>query len=230
MSLYASPPHECAYLPGHEAITVFVDPRFPKTPALYGHLARQGFRRSGGDLYRPHCPACRQCVPVRVPVQAFQARRSQRRVWEKNRDLQARECPPLFRQEQFDLYRAYLAGRHRGGGMDNPSPSEYLRFLTAPWADSVFYEFRLGGELLGVAVADCFDDGLSAVYSFFHPAHAQRSLGVYLVLWEIEQARRLGLEYLYLGYWIRDSRKMRYKTDYQPLEYFVEGGWQNERP
>jgi len=225
-NLYATPPHECSYLPKHQATTVFIDPHFPKDMALYDTLSQHGFRRSGEHLYRPHCNECESCVPVRIPVNAFNARRSQRRIWKKNQDLQAIAKPPEFNPEHFDLYCRYLESRHKGGGMDNPTPDSYVQFLTSSWANTVFYEFRLDQELLAVAVADHFETGMSAVYTFFEPQQAGRGLGSYAILWEIAETQRLKLDWLYLGYWIKNCQKMNYKTDYQPLEYYHNGIWQ----
>ncbi len=225
LSFYATPVHECSYLLDREAVTVFADPEFRKDTALYSVLSRYGFRRSGQHIYRPRCPTCSACVPVRVPVMEFAPRRSQRRTWRQNQDLRVQTCEPRFKEEHFSLYRRYLESRHKGGGMDNPSPSQYMEFLVSPWSHTVFYEVRLGQQLLGVTVADHLEDGLSAVYTFFDPEYRRRSLGVYAVLWELEEAKRLGLEWLYLGYWIKESTKMRYKTEYQPLEYFQDGHW-----
>lgn len=226
LTLYVTPPHPCNYLPSRQAATVFLDPLHTKDAGIYGLLARQGFRRSGEHIYRPHCEACQACVPVRVPVAKFQPRRSQRRAWTKNQDVRVRQVKPVYRHEHFELYQRYLAARHPGGGMDaDKDPHHYMHFLTCRWADTCFYEFRLGKKLLGVAVADRFENGLSALYNFFQPDYSARALGVYMALWEIQETARLGLDWLYLGYWIKDCRKMAYKTEYQPLEYYLHGEW-----
>lgn len=226
LALYATPPHECSYLPNRRAVTLFADPGAPKDGELYARLSAHGFRRSGEYLYRPRCPNCHACVPVRIPVADFRARRRQRRTRERNRDLEVRFQEARFDDEHFQLYRRYLDARHRGGGMDTPTPQSYLDFITSSWSDTRFLEFRLNGRLLAVGVVDCMREALSAVYSFFDPDQPRRSLGRLTVLEEIEQARRLGLRWLYLGYWIAGCRKMDYKDEYQPLEYFIQGRWQ----
>jgi arginine-tRNA-protein transferase len=225
LAFYATPPHRCSYLAGREAVTVFADPLGHKDARLYSALSRFGFRRSGTHIYRPRCPDCEACVPVRIPVREFRPRRSQRRAWRANADLEVRPARPLFSEEHFRLYERYLTARHSGGGMDEPTPGQYLEFLTSPWADTVFYEFRQGGALVAVAVADRLEDGLSAVYTFFDPDLPARSLGVFAILWEVAEARRLDREFVYLGYWIRESAKMRYKAEYRPLEYLTGAGW-----
>jgi arginine-tRNA-protein transferase len=131
----------------------------------------------------------------------------------------------VFDQEHFDLYRRYTRLRHPGGGMDTDEPAQYRGFLISPWADTRFVEFRKEGRLLAVAVTDVMNQGLSAVYTFFDPDEPRRSLGVYAVLWQIDYARREGLPWVYLGYWIAETAKMSYKTRYRPLEAYLGGEW-----
>jgi len=230
LTLYFTPSHDCAYFTDRRAVTSFVDPFQPNIPALYNLLSKQGFRRSGEFLYHPRCHACEQCVSVRIPIHDFTPRRSQRRIWAKNQDLNVFPVYSYFKQEHFDLYSRYLTARHKGGGMDNPTAQSYMQFLTCNWAYTVFYEFRLEEKLIAVAVVDLLNDSMSAVYTFFDPDYAKRSLGVYAILWEIAESQRLGLKWLYLGYWIRDSQKMSYKTDYYPLEYYHKKAWQKQQP
>ncbi|MGQ0658333.1 MAG: arginyltransferase [Chromatiales bacterium] len=230
LHFYTTPPHGCSYLPGRQAVTLFADPGMPKNDTVYALLSGHGFRRSGEHLYRPHCHACRACVAVRLSVQEFIPRRHQRRAWEMNADLEVLATPPAYRSEHFELYRQYLAGRHPGGGMDHPNPQQYLEFLTSSWTTTLFYEMRLRGRLVAVAVVDQLGDALSAVYTFYDPQLQERSLGKFAVLYEIETARTHGLRWLYLGYWIAACRKMNYKIDFQPLEYFWEGSWTRRAP
>ncbi len=225
LALYSGTPHPCGYLPGHTATTLFPDPRVPVDTHLYSRLIDHGFRRSGEHIYRPHCQDCNACIPVRIPVAAFQPNRVQKRTWRRNADLQVSRVAAVRNEEHFALYRRYLATRHPGGGMDDPDPEHYLSFFTHPRIDTAFYEFRLRGQLLAVAIVDHLEQGLSAVYTFFDPDHHARSLGVYAVLWQIEEASRLGLPWVYLGYWIEASPKMRYKSQYRPLEAYRGGRW-----
>jgi arginine-tRNA-protein transferase len=225
IGFYATPPHDCSYLPNREAVTLFADPRFPKNTRLYTALADCGFRRSGEHLYIPHCGSCSSCVPVRIPVSRFQPSRAQKRAWRRNADLELIEQPAEFRDDHFELYRRYLQVRHPGGGMDHPTPDSYMEFLVASWSDTVFYEMRLEGRLVGVAVADIMLDALSAVYTFFDPEFNDRSLGRFAILYEIEEARRRGLDWVYLGYWIGECRKMAYKVEYKPLQRYIDNQW-----
>nr|VFK53910.1 MAG: arginine-tRNA-protein transferase [Candidatus Kentron sp. TUN]VFK55017.1 MAG: arginine-tRNA-protein transferase [Candidatus Kentron sp. TUN]VFK55795.1 MAG: arginine-tRNA-protein transferase [Candidatus Kentron sp. TUN] len=223
------PPHACNYLPDRSAMTLFVDPRYPKDKQLQTLLSENGFRRSGQHLYRPHCRECQACIPIRIPVTDFQPRRRQRRAWQRNHDLTVSPRPAVFCDEHFQLYQRYINTRHAKGGMENPTPDQYLDFLITPWAETLFIEFRFSHRLLAICVVDCLDNGLSAVYTFFDPDYPQRSLGVYAILWSIYEAERRRLDWLYLGYWIETSPKMCYKSEYRSQEHLQEGKWARKR-
>ncbi len=206
---------------------LFVDVELRLDAVISQQLANHGFRRSGRFLYRPHCCACRDCVPIRLPVSEFRPNRRQRRCWRRNvGELAVRALPARFRQEHYDLYLRYLALRHPQGGMSDASPEEYLECLVSPWAETIFFEFRLGARVVGIAVTDRLPQGLSAVYTFFDPALGRRSLGMFAILWQIQQTRAFGLPWLYLGYWIENCRKMSYKDLFRPLEAWMGRGWE----
>lgn len=217
--------HECSYLPKRSAQTAFVHPSFPLTVEIYSRLIEQGYRRSGNEVYTPHCPHCRQCVPVRLPVHAFAANRRQKRCMKKNQQTTTTVKPAAFEQRHYDLYLRYQRQRHADSSMANSSPEEYISFLTSDWCETQFVEFHIAGSLAAVAIVDRLDNALSAVYTFFDPELGAYSLGTFAVLWQIEQAQTLGLDYLYLGYWIKDCRKMRYKDQYRPLYGFIGQQW-----
>ncbi|RMG34244.1 MAG: arginyltransferase [Gammaproteobacteria bacterium] len=225
LPLYLSAPQPCSYLAGEYSQSLFIDPEMPMTVALYSQLVRQGFRRSGGMVYRPHCLQCRQCLSARIPVADFQPRRRHRRTLRANRALRLVPTEARFREEHFRLYQRYTASRHAGGSMADSEPSEYQDFLITDWCDTHFLEFREDHRLLGVAVTDQLRDGLSAVYTFFDPDLPSRSLGTWGILAQLDLCRQLQLPYLYLGYWVRDCAKMRYKADFRPLELFSQNRW-----
>ena len=229
LQLYATPSHTCSYLESQEAVTLFADPSANISNRLYSELSELGFRRSGNHIYRPHCRKCRACIPVRVPVGEFKPSRSQKRSMKKNQDLDVIAIPVGFHDEHYKLYRKYITSRHKDGGMDQDSPGHYMAFINSPWSEVNLYEFRLRDELLAIAVTDHLCNGLSAVYSYFEPDVGSRSLGTYMVLWQIEYARKLGLQYVYLGYWIKQCRKMAYKTQYQPIEFFDGNQWLRQK-
>lgn len=229
-TLYVSMPHECGYLPDHVATILFVDPKAPVSALRYSAMAKSGFRRSGNLVYRPQCETCHECVAVRIPVATFAPNRSQRRVRARNQDLIITKVAAEYTDEHFALYRMYQQVRHTHSSMDSDDPDQYNSFLFGRVATTEVYEFRLEvagskKQLLAVAIIDKLDDGLSAVYTFFDPSESRRALGVYTVLYEIELARTLGLSYVYLGYYIAESRKMNYKINYQPTEGFDGKDW-----
>lgn len=226
LAFYASPEHDCSYLPQARAVTLFADPAANMDMGLYSRLAELGFRRSGDLVYRPHCPRCQACVPARLPVARFQPSRAQRRTLQANADTVARLAGTDIKEEHFQLYRHYISQRHPGGGMDDPDPARYKDFLTSPWAKTEFVEFHHGGQLMAVAVLDVLSHGLSSVYTFFDPDYAHLSPGRYAILWSIEEVRRRALPWLYLGYWIGNCQKMRYKAEYRPLELRLDNRWQ----
>lgn len=230
MAFYATPPHPCSYLEEREAVTLFADPKAQMTTELYTALAELGFRRSGDHVYRPRCPDCQACLPVRVDVAHFRPDRSQRRTQNKNHDLSVHIRPAEFDEEHYALYRRYISSRHADGSMDQDDPEMYIRFLASAWSETHFVEFRQQQRLLAVAVIDLLEDGLSAVYTFFEPDDEKRSLGTLAVLWQIEEARRRKIEWVYLGYLIEESPKMAYKARYRPLEAFEHGEWTRYSP
>lgn len=222
---FLTPVHDCSYIPGQKARTLFMDPDAELNPELYSRLSRLGFRRSGRHVYRPHCDDCEACIPVRVDATAFSPRRRQKRIARRNTDLDVQSVKPGFNDERYALYERYIRARHSDGDMYPPSPEQFSEFLLSSWSATRFLEFRHQGQLLAVAVTDEVEGGLSALYSFFDPDMSQRSLGVHAILWQIQAVRDKGLRYLYLGYWVRESQKMRYKIDYRPLEMLLGSRW-----
>lgn len=221
-----TPEHECSYIDDRQAITIFVDPNYPVVMQQYSALAKLGFRRSGENIYRPHCTDCGLCIPVRVPVDEFKPNRSQRRNKTLNKDIVFKVKDAVFNDEHYNLYCRYMKGRHAGGGMDNDEPDSYESLIKADWSTSKLLEFKLGNKLIMVAVIDCFDDGVSAVYTFFDPEYSNRGPGVFGVLSEIDYVKTLQLDWLYLGYWNPKTNKMSYKSHYQPMEFFDGQEWQ----
>ena len=206
---FVTPAHACSYLPSRQANTLFLDPRETIHPRTYQALTEQGFRRSGSHLYRPHCKFCKACIPARIRATSFVPRRSQRRVESYNEDLTVQIEPAGYSRSVYDLYARYISARHRDGDMYPPSMNQFRSFLLSQWSDTVFMCIYRQTQLLSVAVTDCQERSISAIYTFFDPGQARRSLGVFSILKQIELCQTKGLPYLYLGYWIRESEKMR---------------------
>ncbi|MBC3764282.1 arginyltransferase [Neptunicella marina] len=215
---------ECAYLPGQqERLAVLVEPEMDSSLA-YDLLIQSGFRRSAEQLYRPHCTECHACQSLRLPVERFIPSSSQRRISNKNRDVEvllSAENKP----EYYSLYFDYISERHTDGSMYPPSKEQYESFLGQSWTHQQFIEFRIQNDLVAVAVIDEVDSGLSALYTFYAPELAYRSLGIFSILTQIELCRLNNKRYLYLGYQIDDCNKMNYKANFYPHERFIGNKW-----
>lgn len=223
---FTTAPLPCPYLPGRLERKIVTELSGADAEVLHEALSRAGFRRSHSIAYTPACPGCNACVPVRIVAEAFAPNRTQRRNAKANSDLVVREVPARATAEQYRLFARYQDSRHAGGDMALMGFYDYRSMVEDSPVDTVIYEFRLpDGVLVGVCLSDRMSDGLSAVYSFYSPELVKRSLGTFMILWLVEEARRLALPYVYLGYWIAESRKMSYKSMFSPLEAFGAGGW-----
>jgi arginine-tRNA-protein transferase len=225
LNLYLTTEHECGYLRDHKATNLVPDPCVQMSMQLYSQLIELGYRRSGSYTYRPHCSKCSECIPCRIPVSRFKPNRSQRRSLQANEACTMRMINAGFHDEHFDLYRRYINTRHADGNMANPLPEDYRHFLYSDWSDTFFLEFREHSRLLAIAVCDRVNSGLSAVYTYYDPDMTSRSLGIYCVLKMIEHTVTMGRKYLYLGYMIQGSQKMKYKQFFRPLEVLVNNQW-----
>jgi arginyl-tRNA--protein-N-Asp/Glu arginylyltransferase len=228
---FLTPGGPCPYLPGKVERKVFARLNGTLAQPLNEALTHSGFRRSQMIAYRPACEACSACVSVRIVVDGFEMSRTQRRIVKRNADLRRAEMPAEATREQFALLRTYLDSRHSGGGMSDMGLFDYVAMVEETPVNTHIVEFRRGtsdgsrGTLVGCALTDVLRDGLSMVYSFFHPGEDARSLGTSMILDHVRQAKALGLAYVYLGYWVRGSEKMDYKSRFKPLEALGHEGW-----
>jgi leucyl-tRNA---protein transferase len=229
IQFYATAPFPCSYLPARMARSQVATPSDQVRAETYSELIEQGFRRSGGFAYRPHCDQCQACISVRIDVRRFTPSTSQARVWRRLKNLQTRMVTPIFSSAHFELYQRYQASRHAGGGMDEDDAEQYRQFLLVSRVNTRLVEFwqpqdNGPARLVMVSIVDIVRSGLSAVYTFFEP-DSKLSLGTYNILWQIAQTQKLERPYLYLGYWIEHSPKMAYKRRFQPQERLLGGHW-----
>jgi arginyl-tRNA--protein-N-Asp/Glu arginylyltransferase len=252
MPFYLSPTYPCPYLPGQTAQTQIWASFHSQTTqshhvpmSTYGALTQAGFRRSGDQVYRPQCPQCQACVPLRLIVDRFQATRAQRRAWAAHQDLQAHVGPLTVQAQDYALYRAYQGARHARSPMAEDSMADYESFIMESPVDSCLVRFQEAWPhskrereretqaqdhaLRMVSVIDILPDGLSAVYTFYDPAPSH-SYGTFGILWQIEYARQLGLPFVYLGYWIKENPQMAYKARFHAHEIFINGRWETTHP
>ena len=231
---YLTAPSTCPYLPDREERKVFTHLVGERASDLNNLLTQGGFRRSQSIAYRPACENCRACVSVRVLVDEFLPTRYMRRICARNADIYGEMRVAVPTSEQYGVFRAYLDARHRDGGMADMTVLDYAMMVEDSHVDTRVIEYRrripvnrLGqrSELVGVALTDVLRDGLSMVYSCFEPDEGHRSLGTLMILDHIARARRMGLAYVYLGYWVEGSRKMDYKRRFLPQEQLAPEGW-----
>jgi arginyl-tRNA--protein-N-Asp/Glu arginylyltransferase len=233
MKFYLTSPQPCPYLPGRMERKVFANLAVDGAVGLNDSLTRSGFRRSQTIAYRPACKTCMACRSVRIDVNAFMMSRRWRRVLARNDMLEREALPARASREQFRLLKRYLEDRHPGGGMTEMEIRDYAGMVDASPVHTAIFEYRNrldavpgdDGALQAAALTDVLRDGLSMVYSFFRPELRDRSVGSFMVLDHVRLAAELGLPYVYLGYWVRGSEKMGYKSDFQPLEVFDGETW-----
>jgi arginyl-tRNA--protein-N-Asp/Glu arginylyltransferase len=223
---YTTAPLPCPYLPGRTERKIVTELSGTEAEALHERLSRAGFRRSHNIAYAPVCPGCQACVPIRVVSEDFTPDRTQRRILRANADLTVSEMPARATAEQFTLFQRYQKNRHADGDMAAMGYYDYRAMIEDTPISTGILEFRdTQDRLLGACLTDWLADGLSAVYSFFDTEEDKRSLGTFAVLWLIGRARSLGLPYVYLGYWVPESRKMAYKARFRPSEILMSGAW-----
>jgi arginine-tRNA-protein transferase len=231
LRFFLTAPSPCPYLPGRDERKVFAHLPLTEGASVNDALTQVGFRRSQNIAYRPACEACEACVSARIPVEAYPFSRSEKRVLDRNGELERYLVEAEATLEQFDLLRRYLSARHAEGGMADMTWHDYVAMVedTAVRTHLIEYRARSGdngpGELVACALVDVLSDGLSLVYSFYDPGLSKSSPGSFIILDHVVQAEAAGLPYVYLGYWVQGSEKMAYKARFSPLEVLKPGGW-----
>jgi arginine-tRNA-protein transferase len=232
LQFYLTTAYPCSYLPGNFAQSLMAAPQHLVNAHVYSNLIQQGFRRSGDYAYRPHCPHCQSCVSVRVVLQDFKPSRSQKRAYKQHQNLTARILTTTFDETHFALYSAYIKARHAETEPVDSEKSQqteieqYRSFVCQSHVDSVMVEFSENEQVKMVSLIDVVDDGISAVYTFFDPSDKKSSYGIYNIMWQIAWAKSLKLNYVYLGYWIKNSQKMAYKQQFLPQQRLINQTWE----
>ncbi|WND02481.1 arginyltransferase [Temperatibacter marinus] len=224
---YVTAPSACPYIDGKIERKVFTELAGPDAHNVNEALSRIGFRRSQSVAYRPACENCAACISVRVVSEEFCPSTSQKRILKNNRDIKSAVVPAEITDEHYALLKVYLEARHQDGSMADMTYDDFQEMVESSTVDTFLIEYRetLTGALIGLALTDEHSDGLSMVYSLFDPKHDKRSMGSYMILDHITRAQKAVRPYIYLGYWIEDSRKMSYKEKFQPLEKLGPDGW-----
>ncbi len=226
LALLISELHPCSYLDGRLARMLYVDPSNTLDISIYSRLSEYGFRRNGNFLYTPHCPDCLACIPSRILISQFKPSNSQKRCCKKNIDVKLIQTSEIDIAEHYPIYASYITVRHEDGTMVPPSPNQFTDYLVTPLECTEYLEYRINNSLVGCSVIDMFENSLSAIYTYFDPDYQSRGLGNYAILKQVELAKKLELDYLYLGYWIESCKKMSYKSRYKGLELFKNNTWQ----
>jgi leucyl-tRNA---protein transferase len=230
LTFYRSGPMPCPYLPGHIEQQLFTELAGNGVQEVFEQLSLSGFRRSHHIAYRPACKGCSACVPVRIDVDRFEVTKGWRRTLRANADLTSASVGKSVSDEQYLLFQRYVQSRHGEGDMARMNRRDYAAMVVSSPVETEMVEIRNAvGTLIAACLMDQLGDGLSAVYSYFDPSLPQRSLGTYVILWMVEEARKRGLPYVYLGFWIENSPKMAYKGRFRPLEAFDSDGWRRIR-
>jgi len=223
---YRTGPMPCPYLSGHVERNLFTVLRGVQAQEQHETLTLAGFRRSHHIVYRPACPGCTGCVPVRIIAEQFRPTRSERRIMRRNTDLSAALLDPIATDEHYSIFAEYQRNRHGDGEMAAMTFSDFRAMIEDTVVDTKLVEFRnKDGELIAGCLIDRITDAFSAVYSYYDPKECDRGLGNFMILWLVETAASIGLSYVYLGYWIEDCDKMSYKTRYRPIELLGDAGW-----
>ena len=224
---YRTGPMPCPYLADHVERNLFTELRGVQAQEQHETLTRAGFRRSHHIVYRPACPGCNGCVPVRIVADEFRPTRSERRILRRNADLSAALLEPIATDEHYAIFADYQRDRHSDGEMAAMTFSDFRAMVEDTAVDTQLVEFRTtDGVLIAGCLIDRISDAFSAVYSYYAPQEGERGLGNFMILWPVETAASIGLSHVYLGYWIEDCEKMAYKTRYRPIEILGDTGWE----
>jgi leucyl-tRNA---protein transferase len=226
IQFYVTTKYSCGYIDGQDAQSIVATPYKRINSENFNNLINKGFRRSGQYVYKPNCKNCNACIPIRLLAKNFILSKSQKRAKKYLNKLTVKILPLTFDEEHYELYIQYQNRRHRNDNEDEDDVADYNDFLIKSNVNSKIVEFRFNNELKIVSIIDFIKDGISAVYTFYNCNNNKLSLGTISIIWLLELCKKENLPFLYLGYWIYESQKMKYKTNFKPYELMIEGAWQ----
>jgi arginyl-tRNA--protein-N-Asp/Glu arginylyltransferase len=226
IQFYVTTKYSCGYINGRSAQSIVATPYKNVNSKTFNTLIDKGFRRSGQYVYMPNCKNCSSCIPIRLLISDFIASRSQKRIKKHLDRLTVKILPLIFNEEHYGLYVNYQNIRHPSNMAGEDKFADYNDFLIKSNVNSKLVEFRLNDQLKIVTIIDIVNDGISAVYTFYDCSNQKLSLGTISILWLIDYCKDKNLDFLYLGYWINESQKMKYKTNFNPYELLIDGVWQ----
>jgi len=226
IQFYVTTKYTCGYIDGQDAQSIVATPNKNINSENFSSLMNKGFRRSGQFVYKPKCKNCNACIPIRVLASDFNVSKSQKRIKKYLDKLSVKLLPLIFNEEHYNLYVNYQNTRHRNSDGVEDGVADYNNFLIKSNVNSKLVEFRLNNQLKIVTIIDIIDDGISAVYSFYDCSDQKLSLGTTSIIWLLEFCKKENLSFLYLGYWIHESQKMKYKINFKPYELMINGVWQ----
>jgi len=226
IQFYVTTKYSCGYIDGQDAQSIVATPYKRINSKNFNNLINKGFRRSGQYVYKPNCKNCNACIPIRLLAKNFIPSKSQKRVKKYLDKLTVKILPLTFDEEHYKLYIQYQNKRHRNDNEDEDDIADYNDFLIKSNVNSKIVEFRFNNELKIISIIDFVKDGISAVYTFYDCNNNKLSLGTVSIIWLLELCKKENLPFLYLGYWIYESQKMKYKTNFKPYELMIEGAWQ----
>jgi arginyl-tRNA--protein-N-Asp/Glu arginylyltransferase len=226
IKFYVTKNYSCGYINGQDAQSIVATPYKNVNSKNFKNLISQGFRRSGQYVYKPNCKNCKACIPIRLLASNFKASRSQKRLKKNLNELSVKLLPLNFNEEHYNLYVNYQNKRHPNNDKSEDNVADYNDFLINSNVHSKLVEFRLNNQLKIITIIDIIDNGISAVYTFYDCSDQKLSLGTMSIIWLLEYCKKESLPFLYLGYWIYESQKMKYKINFKPYELMIEGVWQ----
>ena len=220
-------PRPCPYIPGKKEHLLFTDLTKFVSKKTLEKLISEGFRRSENIFYKPNCKNCNSCMSTRIPLSNFLFSKNFKRILRKNDDLEFKIVKPKSNRMYYKLFKNYLKFRHSKGDMTDMSYLDFRTMLEISPVNTKILHLYKNNKFFGAMLYDVYEKSYSANYSFYNPIFKKRSLGTFLILKLIEEAKKEKIKYLYLGYYIKECKKMSYKINFKPIEILKNKKWES---